>query len=45
LRHEVFAGGNGFDRRLEYTVAPTWRAQGATALPDDATIRIAQAGN
>ena len=30
---------------LEYAVAPTWRAQGATAPPNDATIRIALARN
>jgi hypothetical protein len=45
LRREVFAHGNGFDRRLEYAVAPAWQGQDATALPDDATIRIALARN
>ena len=27
------------------TAAPTWQGQDATALPDDATIRIALARN
>ena len=31
--------------RSEYAAAPTWQGQGATALPDDATIRIALARN
>jgi hypothetical protein len=31
--------------RSEYAAAPTWQAQGATVLPDDATIRIALARN
>jgi hypothetical protein len=31
--------------RSEYATAPTWQGQGATALPDDATIRIALARN
>jgi hypothetical protein len=43
LWHEVFAHGNGFDHRLEYTAAPTWQGQDATALPDDPTIRVALA--
>jgi len=43
LLHEVFAHGNGVDRRLEYAAAPTWQRQDATALPDDATIRAALA--
>jgi hypothetical protein len=30
LRHEIFAGGNGFDRRLEYAAAPTWQGHDAT---------------
>lgn len=29
----------------EYATAPTWQGQGATVLPDDATIRIALARN
>ena len=29
--------------RSEYAAAPTWQAQGATVLPDDASIRIALA--
>jgi hypothetical protein len=45
LRHDVFAHGNGFDRRLEYAAAPTWQGQDATALPDDATIRLGLARN
>jgi hypothetical protein len=40
-----FAGGNGFDRRLEYAAAPTWQGQDAKVLPDDARIRIALARN
>ena len=31
--------------RSEYAAAPTWQGQGATALPDDASIRIALARN
>jgi len=31
--------------RSEYATAPTWQGQDATALPDDATIRIALARN
>jgi len=31
--------------RSEYAAAPTWQGQDATALPDDATIRIALARN
>jgi hypothetical protein len=31
--------------RSEYAAAPTWQGQGATALPDDATIRVALARN
>jgi hypothetical protein len=31
--------------RSEYATAPTWQAQDATALPDDATIRVALARN
>jgi hypothetical protein len=31
--------------RGEYATAPTWHGQDATALPDDATIRIALARN
>jgi hypothetical protein len=31
--------------RREYAVAPTWQGRDATALPDDATIRIALARN
>jgi len=31
--------------RGEYATAPTWQSQDATALPDDATIRIALARN
>jgi hypothetical protein len=31
--------------RSEYAAAPTWQGQGATALPDDTTIRIALARN
>jgi hypothetical protein len=31
--------------RSEYAAAHTWQGQGATALPDDATIRIALARN
>ena len=31
--------------RSEYAAAPTWQAQGAAVLPDDATIRIALARN
>src|SRR5579862_27654 len=31
--------------RGEYATAPTWQGQDATALPDDATIRIALARN
>jgi hypothetical protein len=31
--------------RSEYAAAPTWQRQDATALPDDATIRIALARN
>lgn len=31
--------------RSEYAAAPTWRAQDATALPDDAMIRIALGRN
>lgn len=31
--------------RSEYAAAPTWQAQDATVLPDDATIRIALARN
>jgi hypothetical protein len=31
--------------RSEYAAAPTWQGEGATALPDDATIRIALARN
>jgi hypothetical protein len=31
--------------RSEYAAAPTWQGQGATALPDGATIRIALARN
>ena len=31
--------------RSEYAAAPTWRANNATVLPDDATIRIALARN
>ena len=31
--------------RSEYATAPTWQGQGATALPDEATIRIALARN
>ena len=31
--------------RSGYATAPTWQRQGATALPDDATIRIALARN
>jgi hypothetical protein len=31
--------------RSDYAAAPTWRGQDATALPDDATIRIALARN
>jgi hypothetical protein len=45
LRHEVFAHGDGFDRRLEYAAAPTWQGQDATAPPGDATIRVALARN
>jgi hypothetical protein len=45
LRHEVSANGNGFGRRLEFAPAPTWQGQDATALPDDATIRVALARN
>jgi hypothetical protein len=41
LRHEVFAHGNGSDRRLEYAAAPTWQGQDATELPDEAKIRVA----
>jgi hypothetical protein len=45
LRHEVFAHGDGFDRRLEYTATPTRPGQDAMALPSDATIRAAPARN
>jgi hypothetical protein len=45
MRHEVFAHANSFDRRLEYAAAPTWQGRHATALPDDATIRVALARN
>jgi hypothetical protein len=45
LRHEVLAHSNGFDRRLEYAAAPAWQGQDATALLDDATIRVALARN
>jgi hypothetical protein len=31
--------------RSEYAAAPTWQGRDATALPDDATIRIALARN
>ena len=31
--------------RSEYAAAPTWQGEGATALPDDATIRIALGRN
>jgi hypothetical protein len=31
--------------RSEYAAAPTWKSRDATALPDDATIRIALARN
>lgn len=31
--------------RNEYSAAPTWRGDGATALADDATIRVALARN
>ena len=31
--------------RSDYAAAPTWQGQHATALPDDATIRIALARN
>ena len=31
--------------RSDYAAAPTWQGQDATALPDDATIRIALARN
>jgi hypothetical protein len=31
--------------RSEYAAAPTWRAQDAAVLPDDATIRIALGRN
>ncbi|HTC03629.1 MAG TPA: PRC-barrel domain-containing protein [Xanthobacteraceae bacterium] len=31
--------------RSEYAAAPTWQGQNATALPDDATIRIALGRN
>jgi hypothetical protein len=31
--------------RSEYAAAPTWQAQDAAALPDDATIRVALARN
>jgi hypothetical protein len=31
--------------RSDYAAAPTWHGQDATALPDDATIRIALARN
>jgi hypothetical protein len=31
--------------RSQYAAAPTWQGQDATALPDDATIRIALARN
>jgi PRC-barrel domain len=31
--------------RRDYAAAPTWQGQDATALPDDATIRIALARN
>jgi hypothetical protein len=31
--------------RSAYAAAPTWQGQGATALPDDATIRVALARN
>jgi hypothetical protein len=31
--------------RSEYAAAPTWQAQDSTALPDDATIRVALARN
>ena len=31
--------------RSEYAAAPTWQGQDATALPDDATIRIALGRN
>jgi hypothetical protein len=41
LRHEVFAHGDGFDRRLEYAATPTWQGQDATARPGDMTIRVA----
>jgi hypothetical protein len=44
LRHEVFADDDGFDRRLEYAATPTRQGQHGTALPDDATIRVAPAG-
>jgi hypothetical protein len=45
LRHEVFAHGDGFDRRLECAATPTRKGQDATALPGDATIRVALARN
>jgi len=45
LRHEVFAHGNGFVRRLEYAAGQTWQGQDSTALPDDATIRVAPGHN
>jgi hypothetical protein len=31
--------------RSEYAAAPTWQGRDATALPDDAMIRIALARN
>jgi hypothetical protein len=31
--------------RGEYATAPTWQGQDATALPDDASVRIALARN
>jgi hypothetical protein len=31
--------------RSEYAAAPTWQGQGATALPDDASVRVALARN
>jgi len=45
LRHEVFAHGDGFNRRLEYAAAPAWQEQDATALRGDATTRVALARN
>jgi hypothetical protein len=45
LRHEVFAHGDGFDRRLEYAATPTRQGQDVMVLPGDATIRVALARN